>query len=296
MANPNLLEATRDNKPGKETGKVDGGKGAKRRDAERGARWTQRPPLSCPLCSLDLYSRLQYTVRALPSGRPVCICLPLASCPKPRVRAPSESARDPSLHTGAQQMLGEGIRRQPPGHPGRHLPAGRRRSALVVARSGRSRAPRPEDAAPAQPRLALVFREPGPSPGEEIPRVRSCFLVSAQTSRPPGTLQTSQYRPSPLTRPTCPLLVGVKSLRQLPELTGTVASPEGSPPLSLSSLIPGEEPRRLEPARPSSNLGHPLPQARRGRGHPGFFKFLLGGAQPGPEAGAGPLRGENPNP
>lgn len=81
---------------------------------------------------------------------------------------------------------------------------------------------------------------------------------------------------------------------QLPELTGTAASREGFPPLSLPFLIEGKEPRRLEPARPSSDLGHPLPQARRCRGHPGFFKFLLGGAQLGPEAGAGPLAVRKP--
>lgn len=72
------------------------------------------------------------TVRALPEGHPVRTCLPLASSPKPRARA-SESARDPALHTG------EGIQHQSLGHPGRHLPAGRRSSALEAARSRRSR-------------------------------------------------------------------------------------------------------------------------------------------------------------
>lgn len=158
------------------------------------------------------------------------------------------------------------------------------------------RAPRPEDAAPAQPRLALVFCEPGPSPGEGTPRVRSPSLVAAPTFRFPGTLGTAQHRPSPPTRPTCPLLVWVKSLRQLPERSGTAASREGSAALSPPSLIEAEEPRRLEPLSPSSDLGRPLPQTRSCRNQPGFSKFSLGGTQLWPEAGARPSRRENPSP
>lgn len=138
------------------------------------------------------------------------------------------------------------------------------------------RAPRPEDAAPAQPRLALVFREPGPSPGEGTPRVRSPFLVSAPTFRLPGTLGTAQHRPSPPSRPTCPLLVWVKSSRQLPERSGAAASREGSAALSLPSLIEarnrgGWSPFPLERPRPPAAPSEELPQSAR------FFPIFSGG-------------------
>lgn len=221
LANPNLLGAIRDCKPGRETGKVDGGKGPRCRDAECGVRWTQGPSFSCPLRSRDLFSRLQCTDCAGSRGRAPCPHLPPLgelSSPKPRARVAralgtprrtreKEFSISPwATQDGTCPLGGEALPWRLRGHAGR--------------------APRPEDAAPAQPRLALVFREPGPSPGEGTPRVRSPFLVSALTFRLLGTLGTAQHRPSPPTRPTCPLLVWVKSLRQLPERTLTAASRE----------------------------------------------------------------------
>lgn len=56
------------------TGKVDGRKGPRRRNAERGALWTQRSPVPCPLRRHDLYLGLRDAWGAkltLPDG-PFC--------------------------------------------------------------------------------------------------------------------------------------------------------------------------------------------------------------------------------
>lgn len=111
--------------------------------------------------------------------------------------------------------------------------------ALPWWRQGHAgRAPRPEDAAPARPRLALVFREDGRRPSEETTRVRSCLLSQSRLFvLPRHGHGTAQCRPSPLTRPTCLLFVLVKSLIPLSERPESAASQAGSPPPSLPSPI-----------------------------------------------------------
>lgn len=76
----------------------------------------------------------------------------------------------------------------------------RDRGVLPWWRRGHAgRAPRPEDAAPARPRLALVFREDRPRPSQETNGVKSCLLFQSRFffsfGHPHGS---AQCRPAPL--------------------------------------------------------------------------------------------------
>ena len=154
----------------------------------------------------------------------------------------------------------------------------RRGGALPLSRGGHAgRAPGPKAAAPAQPRLALVFHEPARrQPSEETARVGSCLLFSVPTFPLSRALGTAQCRPPPLTRPACPLLVRVKSLIPLPPRTGA-APCQGGLPSALAALFERDSGTPEVGAR--SPLGRPRPPGsatRRSHGHPGSSKFPSG--------------------
>ena len=110
---------------------------------------------------------------------------PQANPQKPRARG--GLAPDGALPAGARQSLLEAIHlRFPRATQAGACPGGR--GALPRWRRGHpGRAPRPKDAAPAWPLLALFFREDGSRPSEETTRVRSCLLFSAGISLLPRT-------------------------------------------------------------------------------------------------------------
>lgn len=184
----------------------------------------------------------------LPEGRPGRTCLPRRALQNAGPAWPERWGQG-----AARRCVTSAWRRNSvsvPGLGGRRLPAARRNSALVAARSHRSRSQAPGRRSRSAC-LAAVFRGPGPSLSEE-----HLDLGAASSSQPrpgvfPGHCGPLRCRPSPRTRPTCPLLVRVKSLMRLP----------GRASLRLHDLFDGdrEELRRPEPARPSSPLAFRRP-------------------------------------
>lgn len=156
---------------------------------------------------------------------------PRASPRKPRARG--GLAPDGAPPAGARQTLLEAIHlRFPRATQAGACPGGG--GALPRWRRGHpGRAPRPKDAAPAWPLLALLFREDGSRPREETTRVGPASSSQPRFLFSPGRGHgAAQCRTSPLTRPTCLLSVWVTSLIHLPERPETAASQAGSPPPS----------------------------------------------------------------
>lgn len=234
---------TQENKPGKVAGKVDGAKGPRRRDAEGGARRSQARSLSCPLRSCDLYllraARLRARKADSPRRPPVLTCLPWRALQNPGHAWPERWGQGAARRcvTNARRRNSGSV----PGLGGRRSPAAQRNSALVAARSPRSRS-QTRGRRSRSARRATVFRRPGPWPSEE----QHLAPGAAASSQPrlcafPAHCGPLRCRPPARTRPTCALLVRVKSFMRLP--------PRASLRPHHLSDRDREGPRRPEPAR-----------------------------------------------
>lgn len=232
--------------PGEEARKSSGQGGwSERAEAQgRGRRRAAVPgavPLLPPSQLRPLLRAARPRARKADSPRrpPVLTCLPWRALQNPGHAWPERWGQGAARRcvTNARRRNSGSV----PGLGGRRSPAARRNSALVAARSPRSRS-QTRGRRSRSARRATVFRRPGPWPSEE----QHLAPGAAASSQPrlcafPAHCGPLRCRPPARTRPTCALLVRVKSFMRLP--------PRASLRPHHLSDRDREGPRRPEPAR-----------------------------------------------